>query len=135
MSGNVNAIVNTYLRADTGLIAIVGDRIYSPRLPEKATLPALALFVRGGTSTPYIPPYVNPSFQFDCWGTTPLEARELYTELYDTLQGIENKSVVVGGTTYTLVSAIEEVQGQDIQDMEYPNRHRVITFFRITIKI
>lgn len=135
MSGDVNAILRAYLAAQAGLTAVVSTRIYCPRLPEKASLPALSFFARGGSSTPYIPPIVDPSFQFDCWGTSPIEARSVYAALYDVLQGIENQSVVVGGSTYRILSAVEEVQGQDIQDVEYPAYHRVVAFFKVTIQI
>jgi hypothetical protein len=135
MSGDANSILRTWLAAQASLTAVVSTRIYCPRLPEKATLPALAFFVRGGSSTPYIPPLVDPSFQFDCWGSSPIEARSVYTALYDVLQGQENLPVVVGITTYYIKSAIEEVQGQDIQDVEYPDYHRVLTFFRVKIAI
>lgn len=135
MSGDVNSIMRAFLAAQAGLTTIVSTRIYCPRLPEKAVLPALAFFVRGGSSTAYIPPIVDPSFQFDCWGTSSIEARSVYTALYDVLQGIENEPVVVGGNTYYIKSAIEEVQGQDIQDVEYPHYHRVVAFFRVKIAI
>jgi hypothetical protein len=143
MSGDVNIILRAYffgqswplLPPVTTLISLVEDRIYCPRLPEKAILPALAFFVRGGTSTPYIPDIVDTSFQFDCWGRDPIEARSVYRALYDSLQGIENQLVAVGEDTYRILSAIEEVQGQDIQDIEYPGYHRVIAFFRVKMEI
>jgi len=134
-SGEVNAIMRDYLAADAGLAAVVSTRIYVPRLPEKATLPALGFFVRGGSSTPYIPPLVSPSFQYDCWGSSPIEARSVYLALYDALQGIENQLVTVDGTDYYLKSVMEEVQAQDIQDMDFPDYHRVIAFFRAIIQI
>jgi len=135
-SGDVNSILRVYLAdaaVNPALFAIVGTRIYCPRLPEKATLPALGFFVRGGSSTPYIPPIVEPSFQFDCWGNNPIEARSVYTALYEALQGIQNVKVTIAPTDYYIKSAIEEVQGQDVQDVEYPNYHRVIAFFRVLI--
>ena len=135
MSGDVNAIVRKYIAADGGLIALVGTKIYVPRIPEKTALPAIGFFARGGSSTPYIPPLVEPSFQFDCWGTTPIEARSVYIALYDCLQGIQNQAVVIGINTYRIASAIEEVQGQEIQDVDFPNYYRVLTFFRIMIQI
>ena len=134
-SGDANAILRVYLAADPGLIGAVGSKIYCPRLPEKVVLPALGFFVRSGNSTPYIPPLTEPSFQFDCWGRNPIEARSVYTALYDCLQGIENVAVVIGTDTYYIKSAIEEVQGQDIQDVEYPNYHRVLSFFKIMFEI
>lgn len=127
---DVNAIIRTYLAANAGLIALVGTRIYCPRLPENATLPALGFFSRGGTSTPYIPGIVSPSVQFDCWADNPIDARELYRALYDSLQGIQN--VTVGA--YKILSAIEEVQGQDLVDTEIPNYFRTLCFFSIMIR-
>lgn len=127
---DVNAIVQTYLLTATSLVALVGTRIYCPRLPENATLPAVSYFVRGGTSTPYIPGMPEPSVQFDCWASNPIDAREIYRKLYDNLQGIQN--VAVGA--YQILSAIEEVQGVDLVDIEVPNYFRVMTFFSIMIR-
>jgi len=130
--GDSTAIVRTYLVAQATL---AGIGIYSPRLPEGATLPAIGFFVRGGTSTPYIPTMPEPSYQFDCWADTPLQARQVYRLLYDVLQGIQNQAVVIGINTYYIVSAIEEVQGQDVQDVEFPNYHRVIGMFKIMLRV
>jgi len=137
-----NAIIRAYLAADAGLIALVGARIYCPRLPENATLPAIGFFVRGGTSTPYIPGMPSPSVQFDCWALqyigepTPasMRARELYRALYDALQGIQNTKVTIGTTDYYILSAIEEVQGQDLVDTDIPNYFRVLTFFSVMLR-
>ena len=135
MSGDVNAILRVHLAANAGIIAKVGARIYCPRLPEKAILPAIGFFVRGGFSTPYIPQIVEPSFQFDCWADDPIEARSVYTAVYDCLQGVQDASVTIGATTYRILSAVEEAQGQDIQGVEEPGYHRVLTFFRVMIEI
>jgi len=132
---DANAILRKYLAADPGLIAVVGVKIFCPRVPEKTVLPALGFFARGGNSTPYIPPMPEPSYQFDCWGTSPIQARSVYTALYTALQGIQNVKVTIAPTDYFIKSAIEEVQGMDLQDVEYPNYHRVITFFRVMITI
>ena len=133
MNEDTNSIIREYLANETTLTDIVDTRIYCPRLPENATLPALGFFTRGGSSTPYIPGLVTPSVQFDCWGESPQDAREVYRALYDVLQGIQNETVTVDGTDYTIWSAIEEVQGQDLQD-EIPNYYRVLTFFSIKIR-
>ena len=130
---DTNGIIRAYLAADTGLTALVGARIYCPRLPENATLPAVGFFTRGGTATPYIPDMPNPSVQFDCWADDPIEARSIYLKLYDALQGIQNVEVTVGGVIY-YINAIEEVQGQDLVDMEIPNYFRVLCFFSIMIR-
>ena len=131
---DTNSIIRTYLTTSSTkvdpLIALVGARIYCPRLPENHTLPAIGYFTRGGSATPYIPDMPNPSVQFDCWADDPIEARSIYLALYDALQGIQNVAV---GSNYIL-SAIEEVQGQDLVDMEIPDYFRVLTFFSILIR-
>ena len=129
---DTNAVIRAYLITCGTLTALIGGatpRIYCPRLPESATLPAVSFFTRGGTSTPYIPDIPDPSIQFDCWASDPITARNIYDKLYDNLQGIQN--VVVGA--YEILSAEEEVQGQDLQD-EIPGYFRVLTFFKIKIR-
>lgn len=152
--GDVNKIIRDYLTAASPatnlLISLVGSQIYSPRLPENVKLkdalgvstPAIGFFTRGGTSTPYIPGIPSPSVQFDCWATDAIDpltglvvsgsiwARRVYRALYDALQGIQD--VTVGA--YKILSAIEEVQGQDLVDMEIPDYFRVLTFFGIMIR-
>ncbi len=147
---DTNAIIWTYLTtapAAIPLIGLVGTQIYCPRLPENVKLvtggvstPAISFSIRGGTSTPYVPDIPSPSVQFDCWAmdapldTPPISgaimARKVYRKLYDALQGIQNVSVGAD----TILSAIEEVQGQDLVDIEIPNYFRVLTFFEIQIK-
>jgi len=131
---DVNAIIRTYLTTASTLadpfIALVGVRLYCPRAPENATLPNVTYFTRGGSSTPYIPDLVSPSLQFDCWADDPIEAREIYRTLYDALQGVQN--VAVGSNT--ILSAIEEVHGQDLVDTDIPGRFRVLSFWEIMIK-
>ena len=127
---DTNTIIRAYLATCTTLTALVGTRIYCPRLPENATLPAVGFFSRGGMSTPYIPGIVSPSVQFDCWADNLIDAREVYRALYDNLQGIQN--ITVG--SYQIMSAIEEVQGVDLVDVEVPNYFRVLTFFSIMVR-
>jgi len=127
---DTNAIIKSYLATDAALTALVSTRIYCPRLPENATLPAIGFFTRGGTSTPYIPEIPEPSVQFDCWASSPIMARQVYRALYDALQGIQNVKV---GSSYIL-SARDEVQGQDLIDESIPNYFRVLTFFEIMIR-
>lgn len=146
---DTNSIIRTYLITSSTktdpLIALVGERIYWPRLPEKlqltnlaidASTPAISFFTRGGDSTPYIPGIIEPSVQFDCWAADvppisgPIRAREVYRALYDALQGIQN--ITVG--SYQIMSAIEEVQGQDLVDELIPNYFRTLCFFKIMIR-
>ncbi len=129
-----DAIVKAYLDTCATLTALVGTHIYCPRAPENATLPYVTFFSRGGTSTPYIPDLPNPSVQFDCWADDPIEARQVYRALYDNLQGIQNTPVVIGVNTYYILSAIEEVQGQDLVDTDIQGYFRTLTFFSIMIR-
>jgi len=127
---DTNSIVRAYLVTCGTLTALIGGatpRIYCPRLPENTTLPALGFFTRGGSSNPYIPGIVTPSIQFDCWGNNLIEARQVYRALYDNLQGAQNYP-------FEILSAIEEVQGQDLVDVEIPNYFRVLTFFSMMIR-
>lgn len=130
---DTNKIILAYLNTKAGVTALVSDRIYCPSAPENALLPNITFFTRGGTSTPYIPDLTSPSKQFDCWATDPIVARQVYRALYDALQGLERTAVTIGATTNYILSAIEEVQGQDLVD-EIPGRYRVLTFFEIIIR-
>lgn len=134
MIADTNAVIRTYLTTSSTkvdpLIALVSDRIYCPRLPENATLPAVSYFTRGGSSNPHIEKIVSPSVQFNCWADNPIDAREVYRALFDALQGIQN--IKVG--SYYIMSAIEEVQGQDLVDVDIPNYFSVLTFFEIMVR-
>lgn len=134
MNEDTNTIIRAFLALQTILTDVVSDRIYCPRLPENAVLPALGFFTRGGVSTPYIPGLVTPSIQFDCWADNPINARKVYRALYDVFQGIQNQEVVTALGTYSILSAIEEVQGQDLQDVDIPEYYRVLTYFSVIIR-
>jgi len=132
---DTNIVILTFLLSKSDITDLVRQKVYTANpLPENVALPAIAFFTRGGSSTPYIPGIVTPSVQFDCWGTSPKAARQVYRALYDVLQGIQNQSVTVGGSDYKILSAIEEVQGQDLQDVDIPAYYRVLTSFSIMIK-
>ncbi|MBT9164022.1 MAG: hypothetical protein DDT23_00011 [candidate division WS2 bacterium] len=131
---DVNAIFRAYLVTQPEVTRLVGTRIYCPRLPENATLPAIGYFVRGGPSgNPHIPPLLTPSFQVDCWADSLPRAREVYRAVYSALQGIQDVIITVGGINYRILSAREEVQGQDLIENEIPNYSRVLTFFEVQI--
>ena len=131
---DTNSILRAYLVAQTILTDIVGTRIYCPRLPENATLPALGFFTRGGTANLYLPSVMSPSIQFDCWATSPQAAREVYRALYEVLQTAQNQTVTVDGIDYTILFAQEEVQGQDLQDIDIPAYYRVLTAYSVMIR-
>ncbi len=135
---DTNRLIRQYLQTSSTevdpLIALIGARLYCPRLPENATLPAISFFTRGGIADAEVPNIFSPSIQFDCWADNPIDAREVYRALYDALQGLGNAAIVIGGTTYYITKAREEVQGQDLVDIEIPNYFRVMTFYSITVR-
>ena len=143
MSGDVNAIMRAYLLTKPGLTGLIGGatpRLYCPRLPENCVLPAVGFFVRGGNTHPKIRQDKTPSFQFDCWGNSPIEARSIYRALYDIFQGIGGYyanyvPVVVGANTYYILQAQEEASGQDLQDVDIPSYYRVLSFWKIKIRV
>ena len=134
MNQDTNSIIRAFLVDQTVLTAVVATRIHCPNLPQDETLPALGFLTVTGLSNPYIPGIVNPTVQFDCWGESPIAAREVYRAVYDVLQGIQNQTVTVDGTDYSIMSAIEELQGQDLQDVDIPNYYRVLTTFYFMIR-
>ena len=129
-----NQVIREYLVSRPAIAALVGVRIYAANpLPENATLPCISFFTRGGTSIPAVPTIIVPSVQFSCWADDPIEARTIYRALYDELNGLYDANVTIGATVYWIMRAIEEVQGQDLQD-EIPGFWRVLTFYAITIR-
>ena len=128
--GDTNSIVKAFLNNAPTLTALVSGRIYCPRLPEKATLPAVGFFERSGAANPHIPGIIISSVQFDCWADNMIDARNVYRKLYDALQGIQNISVGASD----IMSAIEEVQGVDLVDVEIPNYFRTLCFFSVMIR-
>ncbi len=147
---DTNHLIRTYLTTSAALtdplLNLIGGaanpRLYSPRLPQKHTLPAISFFTRGGRASAELPHIFSPSVQFDCWAlsyrgessSASIRAREVYRKLYDALQGLGSITVTLDGTPYYIVKAFEEVQGQDLVDSEILNYFRVITFYSITIR-
>ena len=133
MIADTNKIIRDYLITQTDLTDLVGGanfRIYCPRLPENAILPAVSFFTRGGITNPHIEKIVSPSVQFKCWADNAIDAREVYRALFSALQGIQ--MVTVG--SYSILSAREEVQGQDLQDVDIQGYFNVLTFFEVMIR-
>ena len=139
---DTNRLIRTYLTTSSvladPLILLLGglgsERIYCPRLPENATLPAISFFSRGGSASAELPHIFSPSVQFDCWADNSIEARKVYRLLYDVLQGLDSEPVTIDAVLYYIMKAREEVHGQDLVDIEIPNYFRVLTFYSITIR-
>lgn len=128
---DVNTHFRVYLAAQAGLTALVGTRIYCPRIPEGAALPALAFFVRGGHKIQSVPTVFPPSFQVDCWGSTLIAAREVYGALCDCLEA--HWAFPVPGHSEYILSAYEEGFGQDMPE-EYVGYWRVLSFWSVTFR-
>ena len=132
---DTNQVVRDYLIDQAGITALVDERVYAANpLPQNATLPCISFFTRGGTSIPSVPTILMPSIQFSCWADDPIEARKIYRALYDELNGLYDANVTIDGTVYWIMRAIEEVQGQDLQDTDIPGYWRTLTFYAITIR-
>ena len=135
---DTNRLIRDYLQMSSAtndpLIALIGERLYCPRLPENCALPAIGYFTRGGNADVNVVHIFSPSVQFDCWADNPIDAREVYRALFDALQGLGNAAVTIDGVTYYITKAMEESHGQDLVDTEIPNRFRVLTFYSITIR-
>ena len=139
---DTNRLIRTYLTTASvladPLIALLGgagsERLYCPRVPENATLPAISFFSRGGSADTEVPKIFSSSVQFDCWADNPIDAREVYRLLYDCLQGLDSEPVTIDLILYYIMKAREEVHGQDLVDVEIPNYFRVLTFYSITIR-
>jgi len=130
---DTNTVIRAYLAANAGIIALVGSRIYCPRLPEGATLPAISLFTRGGVPNPHIEKLQCPSVQIDCWADDSIVARRVYRAVFDCLQGLQDASITIGATTYYIKSAILEVDGQDIIDVDVLDKYntKIQGYFRV----
>ena len=128
-----NAVIRAYLLTQP-VATLVTNRIYNPSLPAGYILPAICYQTRGGSSDPYIPEIIEPSVQFRCYDDNPIDARTVYRSLYDALQGIQDVSITISGTTYHILSSKEEVQGQDLIDPDVPTLYYVLTFFSIQFR-
>lgn len=96
-----------YLSTEVSLAALVDDRIYPFRLPEGASLPAIAwqrisaqrtyTFDAFGTSGAY----VRARVQFACWAETPLEAIDVGEALLGALSGYSGdmEGELIGSST------------------------------------
>ena len=130
---DTNVVICTYLLSKTDITDLVSTRVYAANpLPQNITLPAINFFTRGGSSMPEVPKVVMPSIQVNCWADDPIEARKIYRAVYDVLNGLGNYECTISGTTYYISTSIEEVQGQDIQDIQ--GFWNTMAFYSITIR-
>lgn len=125
-----NAAIVEFLKTDGPLATKVGTDIYAGRLKDGFELgPAIVVSTRGGKAEVYIP-HIKPSIQVKCYGTTQMEAREVYGLIFDALHGID--SITLGSGRH-IASALEEVQGQDLIDPD-TNWPFVLAFFEVRLR-
>lgn len=108
---SLESAIFDYLTADAGVGALVLDRVYPVRLPEKSTLPAIVYhkvsasrlytYDTYGTSDPF----VQARVQFDCWGRTALEAIDVGTAVLVALSGYDGS---LGGQPIQAGFAVDE---------------------------
>ena len=119
---DATAALSAYLLADAPLKALVGTRIYTPRLPKNYTAATAAISFRAnGAMDPdrlFAPGAgagkIAQGFAFRCVSTTFLSAHAIYRALYDAMMAIDN-TLAAGVLIYT---ADEETGAQDIVDAD-----------------
>ena len=125
-----NAAIVEFLKTDAPLTTKVGTNIYVGRLKDGFNLgPAVVVSTRGGRAELYVP-HIRPSVQFKCYGSTQIEAREVYRLIFDALDGIDGVTLVSGRH---IANALEEVHGQDLIDPD-TNWPFVLSFFEVRLR-
>lgn len=109
------------------ITSLTGDRIYAghntPPDSYVTGQKAITFRPRGG-GLDFTGRLLTESFQFKCYGASPLEAYELYMALVSVLHEANT-----GGLRYAEL----EVSGEPLQDPEPANWHFVLTFFRVVL--
>lgn len=92
--------ITDVLKADSGVSALVGTRVFGIELPEAETanMPRKCIVVKqsGGLGNRSYIRHSNPRIDVFCYGETPYEARKLRREVYEALQQLVR--VVVNST-------------------------------------
>ena len=92
---NIEECVSAYLEASTGIHDLIANRIYPIKLPQNPTLPAVTYRVISGMEHHNID-VAYPRFQFDCWGESYGNAKEV---AYEIKEAFQRKKSVIGGTS------------------------------------
>lgn len=130
---DTNAVIVEYLKASgTALHALVGARVYCPRLPQGFTnSQAVIEVMRRGGSSKMAHAEHRASFQIKCYGgaNSHAQAEAVYRALYDRLHSITGMDTASGN----IMTAEEENMGQSLFDPEtgWPF---VLVYFSVTIR-
>lgn len=111
-----------FLSANTGIQAVVGTRIYPLRVPEGATLPALAYHKVSGPSEHSKDGDMSlnhPRFQITCWAATYAAAKAGRTAVSAALNGFANGSVMGGSVVVDQVIVENDMDLHDQTTLEF----------------
>lgn len=96
---SIEQVIHDYLLDDTAVGAIVNERVFAVRLPQKAPLPAITYrrIAKRRIQSHDGPSLAVPLFSFTCWGTSEKEARQLRSAVasaFDLANEAEFRSMV-----------------------------------------
>lgn len=119
---DIEAGLFAFLSADAGISAVVGTRIYPLRVPEDATLPALAYHKISGPSEHSKDGDMNlnhPRFQFTCWADKYADAKAGRTAVVAALNGFANGGTMGGAVVVEQVIVTDDMDLHDPQSLEF----------------
>ena len=130
-----NVVVITMLTADDVLQSIVGNRIWSPRLPTPDVYKpdvngaGITLSVRGGKNGLY-DDIVEPSFQVTAWDVSSKQAFETMAAVTAVLHNLQDQHVETVDGLVRVAAGIQEVFPQDVIDQD-TGWFTSVSFFRL----
>lgn len=117
---SAQAAILALLQASSGLVALVGDRIYPDQLPETPQFPALTFRKvggggkRGATSNPGL---MHASVQVSVWARSRPETVAMVTQVR---KGLDRKrKIIAGGVPVDDCFYESDVDLDDIEDQVY----------------
>lgn len=109
---------------NSGIIALIGDRIYPLRLPQDVIFPAMTYSVISNPEG-HITHWGNPRIQLDVFSERFLEGRDISTRIKNLLRGYSG----IDNTNAVKIKQIVFINWQDIPEMD--NLYRVSMDFKI----
>lgn len=119
---SIPADLVTYLQADVALDTLIDGRVHRHRIPPDPTFP-LIVYRRVSTPELHVSAYVEPRWQFDCWGETDTSADSVADALRDALEGFHGAM----GSTHVHAMVLNRIDDYD----EDAGRWRVILDARL----
>lgn len=112
----------TFLSTNAGLEALIGQRIYPLRIPENATLPALAYQKVSGPSEHSKDGDMSlnhPRFQLTCWADKYADAKAVRTAVMAALQSFANGGSFGGGPVVDQIIVENDADLHDPASLEF----------------